>query len=94
MDESRINAASLGLKHCQQLLGRLLEGGVPQALHGEIAAAITDLVDAQDAFIVLRESMQALEFNNAALHEQVLQARTRLFPPVGTQVGLRQESPQ
>ena len=90
MDESRLNAASLGLKNCQQVLLRLLAGHPAGSLHADIATALGHLVDAQDGFIVLREALLAMEFDNAVMRERLQQARISAAPGVApTEVRLR-----
>ena len=71
MDENRINAASQSLKHSQQLLGRLLADEPEGPARNKISQVMTHLVQAQDAIIVLREAMQGLEFDNAALRQRL-----------------------
>lgn len=83
MDDTRLNAASLGLKNCQQRLLRLLTASPGEPARADIAEALHQLVAAQDGFIVLRESMLALEFENAALRERLAQTGSAPSPAPG-----------
>lgn len=95
MDESRINRAYSNLKQAQLLLHRLVsitrerlqaaEAGTPGPVSdiNEVAAVTTHLINAQDDLIVLRESMQALVFENAGLRQQLEDAGLAAGPAGG-----------
>jgi hypothetical protein len=65
--ENRLNSAYASLKFSQQVLVTLMATDLPQPVKDKISDVLAELTHAQDALIVLRESLQRVEFDHAAL---------------------------
>src|SRR3954471_21773619 len=71
MDQRRISSAYSSLKLSQQHLGELLATGLDEPAKSKMSRVLADMLQAQDDLIVLRETLQALEFDNAALRQKL-----------------------
>ena len=76
MDQSRISSAYSSLKLSQQHLGELLATGLDEPAKTKMSRVLADMLQAQDDLIVLREALQALEFDNAALRQKLRDSAT------------------
>lgn len=71
MDSQRLSSAYSSLKMSQRRLGELLASGMEEPAKTKMSEVLAEMAQAQDDLIVLRETLQSLEFDNAALRQKL-----------------------
>lgn len=67
----RFSSAYSSLKSSQRRLGELLSSGLGEPARSKMSEVLAEMAQAQDDLIVLRETLQSLEFDNAALRQKL-----------------------